>query len=124
MSTIIKRAAIGLAAVIGFSMLFSISTQAQPMGMSTEKRVKMLKDTLNLTDDQAAKITVIFNQQREEISAAFQKYSDDRDSMRTAMQGIMQKYDKKIDAILTKKQVTQYNVMREERRKRMGMRMQ
>jgi Spy/CpxP family protein refolding chaperone len=124
MSTVIKRMIIGLVLVMGIAILFSSFAQAQPMRMSTEDRVKMLKDSLTLNDEQAAKITVILDQQSEQMSAAFEKYSDNRDSMRAAMQEIRGKSDKKITTILTKDQATKYDVMQKERLARMGQRPQ
>jgi periplasmic protein CpxP/Spy len=124
MSIAIKRMTVGLVLVIGFAILLSTYTQAQPMRMSTEERVKILKDSLKLSDEQAAKVTIILDQQSKEMTSAFEKYSDNRDSMRTAMQEIMQKYDKKINSILTKDQAKKYDVMQKERRERMGLRTQ
>ncbi len=120
----VKRMTIGLVLVIGFAILLSTFAQAQPMRMSTEERVKILKDSLKLSDEQAAKVTIILDQQSKEMTAAFEKYSDDRDSMRTAMQEIMQKSDKKINSVLTKNQAKKYDVMQKERRERMGRRPQ
>jgi periplasmic protein CpxP/Spy len=122
MSTAIKRIIIGLVLVIGIAILFSSFVQAQPMRMSTEERVKMLKDSLKLNDEQAAKITVVLDQQSTEMRAAFENYSDNRDSMRTAMQEIRNKYDKKITVVLTKDQAKKYDVMQKERLARMGQR--
>jgi len=124
MSAAIKRMSLGLVLVIGIAILFSSFAQAQPMRMSTEDRVKMLKDSLTLNDEQAAKLTVILDQQSEQMSAAFEKYSDNRDSMRTAMQMIMSKSDKKIISFLTEDQAKKYDVMQKERRERMGRRPQ
>jgi|WetSurMetagenome_2_1015567.scaffolds.fasta_scaffold516457_1 periplasmic protein CpxP/Spy len=124
MSTTIKRITRGLVIIFGVAILLSSFAQAQPMRMSTEERVKILKDSLKLSDEQAAKITIILDQQSKEMTAVFEKYSDNRDSMRTAMQGIMQKSDKIISSILTKDQVKKYDVMQKERRERMGQRPQ
>ncbi len=124
MSTAIKRMAVGLVLVIGFAILLSAYAQAQPMRMSTEERVKILNDSLKLSDEQAAKVTIILDKQSKEMTAAFEKYSDNRDSMRTAMQEIMQKSDKKINSVLTKDQAKKYDVMQKERRERMGRRTQ
>jgi periplasmic protein CpxP/Spy len=124
MSTATKRMTVGLVLVIGFAILLSTYTQAQPMRMSTEERVKILKDSLKLSDEQAAKVTIILDQQSKEMTSAFEKYSDNRDSMRTAMQEIMQKSDKKINSVLKKDQAKKYDVMQKERRERMGRRTQ
>jgi periplasmic protein CpxP/Spy len=124
MSTAINRMTMGLVLVIGIAILFSSLAQAQPMRMSTEERVNMLKDSLKLNDDQAAKITVVLDEQSKEMSAAFEKYSDDRDSMRTAMQEIRTKSDKKIAPVLTKEQAKKYDAMQKARLARMGQRPQ
>jgi len=124
MSIAIKRMTIGLMLVIGFALLLSTFAQAQPMRMSTEERVKILKDTLKLSNEQAAKVTTILDQQSKEMTTVFEKYSDNRDSMRTAMQKVMQKSDKKIISVLTKDQAKKYEVIQKERRERMGQRPQ
>ena len=124
MSIAIKRMTIGLMLIIGFALLLSTFAQAQPMRMSTEERVKILKDTLKLSNEQAAKVTTILDQQSKEMTTVFEKYSDNRDSMRTAMQEVMQKSDKKIISVLTKDQAKKYEVIQKERRERMGQRPQ
>ncbi len=122
MSTAFKRMVFGLVLSIGITMLFSAFMQAQPMRMTSEERVNLLKDSLKLNDEQAAKIKLIFDGQSEQMGAAFEKYSDNRDSMRTAMQEIMQKTDKKIISILTKDQAAKYDEMVKARRERMRQR--
>ncbi len=124
MSTTFKRMVFGLVLSVGFTILFAAFAQAQPMRMSTEERVKILKDSLKLNDEQSAKIKKILDGQSEEMASVFEKYSDNRDSMRTAMQDIMQKTDKKIKSILTKDQAVKYDAIVKERRERMRQRTQ
>jgi periplasmic protein CpxP/Spy len=121
MPTAVKRMSAGVVAVIGFAILLSVSAQAQPMRMSTEERVKSLKDSLKLTDEQAAKIKTILEQQSKEMIEIFGKYADNRDSMRIAMWENIQKTDNNVNPILTKSQAKKYEAMMKERRRRMGM---
>ena len=65
MSTAIKRMLTPLIIVIGFAICFSTFVQAQPQRMSVENRVKILKDSLRLNDEQSEKITKILEDQRE-----------------------------------------------------------
>ncbi len=122
MSTAIKRMLTPLIIVIGFAICFSTLVQAQPQRMSVENRVKILKDSLRLNDEQSEKITKILEDQREEITMAMKDNHDNRDSMRAAMQGLMKKTDNQIKAVLTESQAKKYDEMLKARRTRMGQR--
>jgi len=145
MSTTIKRITIGLVLFIGIAILFSTLVLAQeqqqppqptppqqqaqpqpppPQRMSVENRVKILKDSLNLTDEQVTNITKILEDQREEMTTARNENRDNREAMQTARQEIMKKTDEKIKALLTEEQAKQYDEMLKARRARMGRRSQ
>jgi protein CpxP len=120
MLTAIKRMTIGLILIIGVAILFSATAQAQRQRMSTADRVKILKDSLKLSDEQCNKIAKILEDQREEMTTAMNENRGDRDAMQTARQEIMKKGDGKIKSILTEKQVKNYDEMIKARRARMG----
>jgi Spy/CpxP family protein refolding chaperone len=124
MSAVIKRMASGLVLVMGITILFSALVQAQPQRMSVEDRVKILKDSLKLSDEQSSKITKILEDQREEMTTAMNENQGDREAMRPVMQGIMKKTDDKIKTILSKGQATKYDKIVQERRARMEQRTQ
>ena len=124
MWTIIKRMTSGLVLVLGITILFSTLVQAQPQRMSVEDRVKILKDSLKLSDEQSLKITKILEDQREEMTTAMNENQGDREAMRSVMQGIMKKSDDKIKTILSKVQATKYDKIVQERRARMERRTQ
>jgi Spy/CpxP family protein refolding chaperone len=124
MSAVIKRMASGLVIVIGIAILFSTLAQAQPQRMSVEGRVKILKDSLKLSDEQSAKITKILEDQREEMTTAMKDIRDNRDSMQTVRQEIMKKTDENIKSVLTENQAKKYDDMLKARRARMGRRTQ
>jgi len=124
MLAIIKRMYSGLVLVIGITVLFSSLVQAQPQRMSVEDRVKILKDSLKLSDEQSSKITKILEDQREEMTTAMTENQGDRDAMRSVMQGLMKKSDDKIKAILSKNQAKKYDKIVQERRARMEQRTQ
>ena len=124
MLAIIKRMYSGLVLVIGITVLFSTLVQAQPQRMSVEDRVKILKDSLKLSDEQSSKITKILEDQREEMTTAMTENQGDRDAMRSVMQGLMKKSDDKIKAILSKNQAKKYDKIVQERRARMEQRTQ
>ena len=119
-----KRITIGLAIIFGVTMVFSALTQAQPQRMSVENRVKILKDSLKLSDEQSNKITKILEDQREEMTMAMKDNSSNRDSMRTMMKEITKKADDQIKAVLTEDQAAKYDEMIKARRERMGRRTQ
>jgi hypothetical protein len=114
----------GLVLVMGVTILISNLVQAQPQRMSVEDRVKILKDSLKLSDEQSSKITKILEDQREEMTTAMNENQGDREAMRSVMQGIMKKSDDKIKTILSKVQATKYDKIVQERRARMERRTQ
>ncbi|MGD1046109.1 MAG: hypothetical protein ABR936_12440 [Bacteroidota bacterium] len=122
MSATIKRMTIGFVIIIGIAILFSTPEQAQPQRMSVEDRVKMLKDSLNLTGEQSAKIKGILEDQREEMTTAMNENKGDREAMRSVMQDLMKKTNSQIKAVLTEDQAKKYDEMLKERRARMGRR--
>ncbi|MBS1531700.1 MAG: Spy/CpxP family protein refolding chaperone [Bacteroidetes bacterium] len=95
---------------------FAAVSRAQGGGQrrSPEDRAKQLQTALNLTDDQTAKITAIYQAQAKQV-----------DSIRTAggdfsaMRPLMQATNEKVKAILTPEQATAYQKMMDERRARM-----
>jgi periplasmic protein CpxP/Spy len=122
MSAVIKRMTRGFVLVMGITILFSTLTQAQPQRMSIEDRVKILKDSLKLSDEQSSKITKILEDQREEMTTAMSENRDNHDAMQTARQEIMKKTDEQIKSVLTEDQGKKYDEMLKARRARMGRR--
>jgi len=123
MFTNIKRMTATLVLLLGVLILLSSATQAQPQRMSVEKRIKILKDTLKLNDEQTKKITTILEDQREEMSTAMNENHDDRQAMHAVAQEIMKKTDNKIEEVLTEDQVKAYDKMIKDRQAQMSRRM-
>lgn len=124
MSTAVNRITIGFVLVIGIVILFSTLAQAQPQRMSVEDRVKILKDSLKLSNEQSVEITKILEDQREEMTTAMNENKGDREAMRSVMQDIMKKTNTQIKAVLTEEQATKYDKMLKGRRARLGRRTQ
>jgi Spy/CpxP family protein refolding chaperone len=128
MSAAIKRMTIGFVLIIGIAILFSTPAQTQPKAkpqrMSIEDRVKILKDSLKLNDEQSVKITKILEDQREEMTTAMNENRDNRDAMQTARKEIMKKSDEQIKAVLTEDQAKKYDEILQQLRTRMGRRAQ
>jgi Spy/CpxP family protein refolding chaperone len=122
MSAAINRITRGLVLVIGIAMLFSPLAQAQQQRVTIEDRVKILKDSLKLSDEQSVKITKILEDQREEMTTAMNENRDNRDAMQTARKEIMKKADEQIKSVLTEDQAKKYDAMVKSRRARMGQR--
>lgn len=98
---------------------------AQPMmRFSPEERARMLKDSLNLTDEQLPKIKKILEEQQAEMMLNFEMNQGDREGMRKGMMEITEKTDKKIEAVLDPKQRKKYEEMKKRRQAMMreGMR--
>jgi periplasmic protein CpxP/Spy len=101
-------------------MVVFVSSLSVGQRMSVEDRVKMLKDSLKLSDDQATKITKILEDQREEMTIAREKSQGDMDAMRSSMQELMKKSDDKIKGVLKANQASKYEEMMKRRRANMG----
>jgi Spy/CpxP family protein refolding chaperone len=124
MSTVIKRITIGLVLIMGVALLVSATAQAQPKRMSIEDRVKILKDSLKLNDDQSSKITKFLEDQREDMTNAMKENGDNRDAMQAARKEIMNKTNEQIKSVLTEDQAKKYDEMLKGRRARAGQRTQ
>lgn len=83
--------------------------------MSPEERVKAMKESLKLTDDQAAKITAIYNAQMKSMDSLRNAGGD----MRSQMRPMMQATNEKVKAILTADQAAAWQKEMDERRARM-----
>ncbi|MCX6122274.1 MAG: hypothetical protein NTX44_11760 [Ignavibacteriales bacterium] len=126
MSTALKRTTIGLVVIIGISILSSTLTQAQPkiqmQRMSVENHVKILKDSLKLSDKQTTKIIKILEDQREEIVTALNEHRDDRSALQAARKEITKKAEQNIKSILTEDQAKKFDEMIKQRNARMERR--
>jgi protein CpxP len=87
--------------------------------MSPEDRAKQLQTQLKLTDDQTAKVLVIYKTQATKRDSIRTAANGDRDAMRAAMMPLMQSTNAQIKAILTPDQVTAFQKMQDEMRARM-----
>ena len=90
--------------------------------MSPKERAADLKEKLELNDEQAQKVEVIFTASAEKAKELREKYAGNRADMMKAMAPINEENDKKIDSLLTDKQKEKYAQMKKERRERMGRR--
>ena len=107
------------------SLLMTSLAFAQPMmRLSPEERVKTLKDSLNLTDQQLVKVQKVLEEQQADMMMNFEINQGDRDAIRKGMTEITEKTDKKIAAILDAKQKKKYEEMSKRRQMMMreGMR--
>jgi protein CpxP len=79
--------------------------------MSPEDRAKQMQTSLKLTDDQTAKITVIFKTQATKMDSIRTAANGDRDAMRAAMGPLRTSTTAQIKAILTPDQASAYEKM-------------
>jgi protein CpxP len=98
-----------------FLVGISAVSRAQGMRISPEDRLAALKTELNLTDDQSAKILVIFK-----VSAAKRDSVSNAGGDREAIRTIMMTTIEKIKAVLTPDQRATYQKMMDEMRAKMG----
>lgn len=87
--------------------------QGGGMRMSAADRVKAMKESLKLTDDQALKITTILEAQTKQIDSLRNAGGD-----RSAFRPIMQANNDKIKAVLTAEQAAAWQKEQDEMRAR------
>jgi hypothetical protein len=84
-----------------------------------ERRVSMLTERLQLSQQQATQLRQILTEEQTQTQALRQKAGGgaDRESLRPEMQAIRQRTEQRIDGILTEQQRTTYRELRESMRK-------
>ena len=92
----------------------AVSRAQGGMRMSAADRVKAMKESLKLTDDQVTKITAIYEGQSKSMDSLRTAGAD-----RSAMRPVMQAANEKVKAILTAEQAAAFQKMMDERRARM-----
>ena len=104
-------------------LLLGIATLSRAQGgggrMTPEDRAKTLQTQLKLTDDQTAKIVVIYKSSAAKRDSIRTAANGDRDAMRAAMMPLMQSTNAQIKALLTPDQATAYDKMLADQRARM-----
>ena len=118
--SVVHFAILAVIAIVALS--FQQVAQAQRMRMKPEERAKALKDSLSLSDEQAAKVTKIYEAQQAEMREKMGELQGDRDAMRQAMQAMTAKTDSLIGAVLTKDQLKKYQELQKQMRQPMMQR--
>jgi Spy/CpxP family protein refolding chaperone len=93
--------------------------QAQPRQMQGERRLQMLKDSLQLTSDQEKKVADILKQEQTAFENAREENRGDREAMRAFMLKQTKKTDEQIKSVLTKEQAEKYDSIMKARREQM-----
>jgi len=101
------------------ALLSTTAALAQMRRPSPEVQAKMLKDSLQLSDDQTAKITDILAEAQKDQQDAMSANQGDRQAMRSAMMGIMKNTDTKITTLLSTEQAQKFESMQKNRREQM-----
>ncbi|MES2808606.1 MAG: hypothetical protein V4619_08285 [Bacteroidota bacterium] len=86
-------------------------------GRTPEQQVTRLKEQLTLTDDQSAKVLVIYTAQRKVMDSLRTAANGDFQAMRPAMTALNKKTSEKILPILTADQAATYKKQLEEQAK-------
>ena len=124
MTAILKQMCIALILMIGVTMAMSTTVQTQPKSISVEEQINILKKKLKLNAAQTSKITVIIEDQREEMITTKNELRGDQEALRSALQAIMRKTNNQIKAVLTEEQKVKYDELLKERRDKMEQHMQ
>jgi protein CpxP len=97
-----------LAALLPMAVLVAQQPRPQGWGGTPEERAKrqteMMKSELKLTDSQTAKADSINLKYNKEMATLREKFVDDRQGMREAMQSLREKQDAELKALLTPEQ--------------------
>ncbi len=102
-------------AVLLLAGSLSLSHAQQGMRATPEQRVARLKDSLALSEAQAAKLLPIYQESDKKREAAFAAAGDDRDARMAAMRVVMDSTDSKIESLLNDIQKAKYEDMKKQR---------
>ena len=132
-----KRLAFGTALAAGLALAPQAGAQSEQQGRArpergermdpkqrVERRVGMLTERLQLSQQQATQIRQILTEEQTQLQALRQKVDGGatRESLRPEMQSIRQRSDQRIEGLLTEQQRTAYREMRESMQKQGGKR--
>jgi Spy/CpxP family protein refolding chaperone len=115
-----------LAGVVGLAAVGALVTPAQAQqrqrqrGMDPEQRMEMLKQELELTEDQVTAVETIFAEQDERRREIFESRSEDRramsEQMREQMRALRGEMDRELAEVLTAEQMKKLQELREQMR--------
>ena len=111
-----------LAGVVGLAAVGALTTPARAQqeqrqrGRDLEQRMEMLKQELELTEDQVTAVETIFAEQDERRRELFEGRSEDRRAMREQMRAFQGEMDKELAEVLTAEQMKKLQELREQRR--------
>lgn len=117
-----------LLSIIVFFMTLILSTCSesndteQPGRLTLKERVELLKDRLDLTEEQAKKLEQILVESEEKFAQLRDQFSGDRSAMRDTMRILREESDKLIEDLLNEEQKEGYEELKEERIQRMRQR--
>ena len=83
--------------------------------LSPDERLAQLTEQLDLTDEQAAQMKPIIDEQSKKQQELFENAGGDRATMRAEMTKLMEETDKQYAEVLTEEQMSKYREMRQER---------
>jgi Spy/CpxP family protein refolding chaperone len=83
------------------------------------ERASMLKQNLNLTDDQTSQVKAIFEDSRTKMESVRSNSSLSQDDRRLQIMSIRKSENDKVEALLTPDQKTKYEALQEQMRGRM-----
>lgn len=103
-----------LAVALGLTLVASDGL-AQGMRATPEQRTQRLKDSLSLNEDQSSKVLTIYQEMDQERSELFNASGGDRQAMMESMRGLNEKFDGKIEALLTPGQKVKFAAIKKQR---------
>lgn len=104
--------------LVSFLLQFHNFALSQDRGRGYGGFLERLKQELNLTPEQVAKIQKILDSAQKQAEFDREKYQGNREAMMKAMRERWEKIDKEIESVLTKEQKKKYEVIKKERQER------
>ena len=107
---------IGLGVVL-LALVLTTHIFAQPRGMSVDERLRQLNETLELSEEQSAKIKGILENSQAEMQKIREMNEGDSDAVRGGMREMFEKSRVQIENVLTDEQKIKYGEMQKNRGK-------
>lgn len=89
--------------------------QGNRQGFDPKSRAEQMAKSLELNDEQKAKVEALFTDQQKQMTELREKMQADREGMRTKMQEMRTKWDGDLEKIIGKEKMEKYRAQQQER---------
>lgn len=110
-----KRFLLLIVVVFTFSAVIINAQPRPPQPPSAEDKINMLKEKLNLTDDQVTELKSIFESTKKKMDEMREKMEESKKESMDEMKSVMDKEDEAVVNVLTDEQKEKYEELKKER---------